>query len=107
MTKQVVTVLTLALSWNLLTFAQTTEEEMRQEKLMFRQHQAVQHSQTGFNEEQKQLRRELRVFTTNQRHADKSVMEAEEVKQLKRDYRSFRVEQNRQRGVAAENIRKR
>lgn len=74
---------------------------------MFRQHQAVQHSQTGFNEEQKQLRRELLVFTTNQRHADKSVVEAEEIKQLKRDYRSFRVGQNRQRVVAAEKIRNR
>lgn len=105
MRKQVVIV--LVLSWSLLAFAQTFEEEMRQEKLMFRQHQAVQHSQTDFSEEQKQLRRELRVFTTNQRHADKSVIEAEEVKQLKRDYRSFQVEQNRQRGVAANNTQRR
>jgi len=102
--KQVVTV--LVLSWSLLAFAQTFEEEMQQEKIMFRQYQTAQHSQTSFAE-QRQLRREYRAFITAQRQADVAVTEADEIKQLKRDYRSFLTEQNRQRVVASNNTQRR
>ncbi len=91
MKKQVVTI--LVLSWSLLAFAQTFGEEMRQEKIMFRQYEAVQRSWTSLGEEQR-LRRERRAFMTAQRHA-KAATEANEVRQLKRDYRAFLTEQNR------------
>ena len=113
MKKQVVTLLPLALTGGFFGFAQTFEEEMRQEKLRFHQFQSGQHQEvipevaqhqvTSFEEEMRQVKLDYRAFVTAQQQAKRVITEAEEMKQVKRDYRAFLAEQHRQPVVAARN----
>ena len=93
-----------------LACGQTFKEEMRQEKLLFRQFQtgqhqvpdAVQEQATSFEEEMRLVKLEHHAFRVAQRRAHSVVTEAEEMRQVKRDYRAFLSEQSRQRRVTAE-----
>ena len=104
--------LALALTGGFFGFAQTFEEEMRQEKLRFQQFQTGQLQQVSLEklqtqevsfEEMRQVKIDYRAFVTAQQQAKRVVAEAEEMKRVKRDYRAFLAEQHRQPVVAARN----
>ena len=95
--RKLVVIVALAFVGSSSGFAQTFAEELRQEKLVFRQFQAARYARVSADEELKQVKRAYRLFMSAQRYAEGTATEAEETRELKRDFRFFLTEQNRKR----------